>query len=355
MYASEKQFASWFKTEFVRQVSFLKVEGFKQQPPGVECAPDFIITAMHGNDRYCFIVEIKRAGYPQYIRSAIASMETYRKNHPDCYPIVAVPRIGEQGKKICEQYKVGYFDATGNVKIVSGSIAIEKECPRGKPAPLFIKTENQRQTLFSPKASRITKCILSQPDRKWFQKDLVAATGLSKGMVSRIVARLSEAGYVIKEKKWFTISNFDDLLSAWADTYAKRRQAVRRYYIWSRDPRKLMRSIAEKLKQKNVRYAFTQEAGASLVAPFSTFEIVSLYIESFDKFPAISLSAEEARRGFNVILFEPVDAELLKQARSINNMRVVDDFQLYLDLMENPLRGKKQAEHLLSAIQKKLL
>jgi len=150
------------------------------------------------------------------------------------------------------------------------------------------------------------------------------------------------------------LSNFDDLLSAWVDASAKRRQAQRRYYIWARNPQELMHRIAGELEQKNVQYAFTQEAGASLVAPFSTFEIVSLYIESFEKFPAASLAAEEVNKGFNIVLFEPVDTDIFRQSREISNQKAVDDLQLYLDLMKNPLRGEKQAAHLLSLVRKKL-
>jgi len=354
MYTSERELIRWLETAFIEKIPFLKLEKIEYLHSKNENVPDLILIATHANRRYHFCIEVKRAGYPQYIRSAIAVLEQFRKNNPHCYPIVVVPRIGEQGKMICDEHNVGYIDAVGNAKIVSGSIFIEKERSNDKTVPHFIKNEAYGQSIFSPKATRITKYILSEPEKRLFQKDIVAKTGLSKGMVSRIVKRMIDAGYVVEKEHGVLLSNFDDLLSAWVDVSAKRRQAEKRYYAWTRNPQELMHRISEKLEQKNVQYAFTQEAGASLVAPFSTFEIVSLYIESLEKFPAASLAAEDAKKGFNIVLFEPVDTDIFRQAREINNQKVVDDLQLYLDLMKNPLRGEKQAAHLLSVVRKKL-
>jgi hypothetical protein len=354
MYTSEKELIHWLKTAFIEKIPFLK-HGEIQYPNSKRGdTPDIILVSTHAKRKYHFCIEVKRAGYPQYIRSAIALLEQFRKNNPNCYPIVVTPRISEQGKIICDEHHVGYVDAIGNAKIVTGSIFIEKEHSSNIMIPSFIKNESHGQSIFSPKSTRITKYILSEPNRILLQKDIAAKTGLSKGMVSRIVKRMIETGYLVERERGVALSNFDDLLSAWVDASIKRRQAERRYYIWAQNTQRLMRNIAERLEQKKVQYAFTQEAGASLVAPFSTFEIVSLYIESFEKVPAAVLAAEDAKKGFNIVLFEPADTDIFRQAREIDNQKVVDDLQLYLDLMKNPLRGERQAVHLLSLLRKKV-
>jgi len=352
MYASEKKLFQWLETELKNRIPFLKGWKIKKVPKNNGTTPDFIVTAKHGNEQYCFCIEIKRAGYPQYIRSAIASLEDYKKAHPESYPVIVAPRIGEQAKMICAKHNVGYLDTAGNIKIVSGNIFIDKESSTDQ-LPDFLRDETQGQSIFSPKASRITKCLLSEPQRKWNQKEISAKSGLSKGMVSRIVKRMINAGYLIARNDRLVLSNFNDLLSAWVSASIKSRETVRHYYVWSQNPEQLMRNISEKLDRNKVRYAFTQEAGASLRAPFSTFEIVGLYIESFNEFPAPALSAEETAKGFNVVLIEPKDEGILTAAKKINGMKVADDLQLYVDLMKNPLRGAKQAAHLLSIIRGK--
>lgn len=352
MYAPEKKLFQWLETELKNLIPFLKSWKIKKVPKNNGTTPDFIVTAKHGNKQYCFCIEIKRAGYPQYIRSAIASLEDYKKAHPESYPIIVVPRIGEQAKMICNEHNVGYLDTAGNIKIVSGNIFIDKESPTGQ-LPDFLRDETQGQSIFSPKASRITKCLLSEPQRKWTQKEISIESGLSKGMVSRIVKRMINNGYLIANNGHLVLSNFDDLLSAWVSASIKSKETVKYYYVWAQNPKQLMRNLSEKLTRNKVKYAFTQEAGASLRAPFSTFEIVGLYIESFKGFPARVLSAEETAKGFNVALIEPKEEGILAAAKIINGMKVADDFQLYIDLMKNPLRGAKQAAHLLSIIRRR--
>lgn len=314
---------------------------------------DLVISARHKGEVYHFCIEIKRAGYPQYIREAVLRLKEIIKHNPSYYPVVVTPKIGEQGKKICNEHNMGYMDFEGNIKITTGSVFIEIEGK--KSAKLGIANDAaQRQSIFSPKASRITKCLLYEPQKKWLQKEISHKTGLSKGMVSRVVRRMIEAGYLIEEAGKLKLSSFDDLLSARLESSLKQRRVYKYYYVWSQNPQRLMQALSNELSRRGIKYAFTQEAGASLIAPFSTFDIVSVYIESFDKFPAEYFSAAETKKGFNLMLIESPDETIFTAARNIKGMKVVDNFQLYLDLRNNPLRGEKQAEHILKIIRKQL-
>lgn len=353
MYAAESKMIAWVKTELKLAMPFLDNWHVKPAPKGAASViPDMLIDAKLSGKPYSFCIEVKRSGYPQQIRDAVMVLENVRKERPYCYPIVAAPQLGSRAKAICDDHAMGYLDTAGNVKIATGGIIIEKSGTNGS-RPDFLKNEAQTQSVFSPRASRITKCLLNEPRRAWTQKDIVAKTGLSKGMVSRIVHRMISSGYLIEAKDKLTLSNYDDLLSAWVEAGIKSKESAKRFYVWSQNPKQLMALISQQLERKNVKYAFTQEAGASLRAPFSTFEIVALYIESFTDFPVAQLSAQQADKGFNVVLLEPKDEAIITHAQTRNGMKVADDLQLYIDLMKNPLRGQKQAEHLLSVIRKK--
>ena len=343
----EKRLLSWVENELKRRIPFLthwKIKRYEKNRR--DSIVDMLLTARYRDKIYHFCVKVKRAGYPQYVREGIFHLEEYRRGNPSYYSIIAVPRLGEQGKKICNKHKVGYMDFDGNMKIAFGSIHIEIEGKRGQPYAA------QRQSLFSPKAVRVTKCLLYEPHRVWMQKDIVRRTQLSKGMVSRIVKQMVEAGYLLEEANKLKLTNFDDLLSAWTEkTVLQRRENSKCYYVWAQNPQRLMRAIADEFSRRKIRYAFTQEAGASLIAPFATFDIVSLYIEAFDKFALDSLSASETKKGFNVVIFEAPDETLFEQARERKGMKVADNLQLYVDLKKNPLRGGKQAEHILNVIK----
>lgn len=350
MYIPEKRLILKVGGEFKRRIPFLSRWGITHNKKTRTASPDLLITARGNNNQaYCFCVEVKTAGYPQYIRDGIAILKKITGTNPSYCPVIVVPFIGERGKRICDENNVGYMDFGGNIKIVCQGLLIYTE---GKERPKEAAPINQ--SVFSPKAVRITKFLLSQVSAEWMQKDIVERTGLSKGLVSRIINKMIEAGYVIKKGEKFALTNFDDLFFAWIESEMRRRERKKNYYVWAQNPSKLMEALADKLSRNKIKYAFTQEAGASLVAPFATFDIVSVYIESLDKFPEKSLSASRADKGFNLTVIEAPDEYMFTRAQDRGGLKVADNLQLYADLKKNPLRGEKQAGHLLKLIKKEL-
>ena len=352
MYIPEKKLILWAGEEIKRRIPFLTDWRIIPKKERQNLTIDMLITARYKTQTYRFCIEIKRAGYPQYIREAIVRLEDFVRDNPSHYPIIVVPKLEEQAKFICKRHNVGYLDLFGNTKITYGSIFIETESKKEKKQYTQQQHITQKQSIFSPKATRITKCLLSEPHKKWLQKDIAYKTGLSKGMVSRIVRRMMEAGYLIEKDNKLILSNFDDLLTAWFEATLSRRENRKFYYVWAQNSQRLMQTISDELSRRQVKYAFTQEAAASLIAPFTTFDIVSMYIESFDKFPAHIFSATETRKGFNIVLVEAQDEAIFEDAQDIRGMKLVDNFQLYVDLKKSPLRGDKQAEHILNIIRK---
>ncbi|OGX31394.1 MAG: hypothetical protein A3D27_02530 [Omnitrophica WOR_2 bacterium RIFCSPHIGHO2_02_FULL_46_37] len=350
MYIPEKKLITQVEKEFRSRIPFLsrwKIE-YEKKVNGLKA--DMVITARYKEEIYYFCVEIKRVGYPQYVREAVYSLQELVKHNPAYYPVVVVPLISGQGIRICNERNTGYMDLTGNMKIAVGGIYVEKE---GKP-DYGREYSRPEQSIFSPKSSRISLCFLHGPQREFTRKDIMEKSGLSKGMVSRIVKLMTKTGYILEKANKLKLSNFNDLLSAWAESIINRRDIRRSYYVWAQSPRQLMRTVAESFSVAGIRYAFTQEAGASLVAPFSTFDIITAYIDSLNKFPAAELSATETSKGFNLVLIEPYDEVVLTSARSVLGMQVVDNLQLYADLKKNVLRGDKQAEHIRDIIGKEL-
>lgn len=349
MYIQEKRLMAKAGEELKKRIPLLSDWKVSKAHGHIKYAVDMLATAKFKGRRYHFCIEIKRAGYPQYIREGASALKKFiETNHSYC-PIIIVPFIGERGRKICDEYNIGYCDFSGNTKIVCGSIFIYTQ---GNERPKDAAPVSQ--SIFSPKAARITKFLLSRPNLKWIQRDIVRETGLSKGLVSRVVAKMSEDGFVTKKDGKLVLTNFNDLFSSWVESEARRRENKRNYYVWAQNPQKLMKSLAGKLFGAGINYAFTQESGASLVAPFATFDIVSVYVESLDRFPEKALSASRVEKGFNLTVIEAPDAYIFTRAREKGGLRVVDSLQLYADLKKNPLRGEKQAGHILTLIEKKL-
>jgi len=347
MYIQEKKLKTEAEKELKKRFPFLSHWEISRGKKMAEAVVDILATAKFNDKEYHFCVEAKRTGYPQYIREGILTLKKFTGANPSYYPVIVVPFISEQGKKICDEYNIGYIDFSGNAKIAYESIFI---CTQGVDRSK--ETKAISQSIFSPKSARITKFLLAKPHAEWIQRDIAGRTGLSKGLVSRIIAKMIDTGYVTKKDKKLMLANFDDLFSAWVESEMKRRERKKNYYVWAQNPPKLMEEVHSMLSRDKIKYAFTQEAGASLVAPFATFSIVSAYIESLDKFPVKLLSASEADKGFNLTVIEAPDEYIFMNARDKGGLKVVDNFQLYADLKKNPLRGEKQATHILALIKK---
>ncbi|PKM99207.1 MAG: hypothetical protein CVU78_07475 [Elusimicrobia bacterium HGW-Elusimicrobia-2] len=347
MYTHKNKLIADARKELEKRIPFLSrweiSRGGKTTPAGV----DILASAEFKGRKYRFCIGVKPAGYPQYIRSGILALKEFISSHPAYYPVMVVPVISGQGKKICDKYNIGYIDFSGNAKIAVESIFVSAQGSGRLKGAAAVS-----QSIFSPKAARITKMFLAEPKAEWIQRDIAGRTGLSKGLISRVINKMTEAGYVIKKDKKLALSNFDDLLSAWVESEANRRQAKKNYYLWAQNPQKLMEVVAGKLSGSKMKYAFTQEAGASLVAPFASFNIVTVYVDSLEKFPAKALSASPADTGFNLTVIEAPDDHMLLNAREKDGLKAADNFQLYADLKKNPLRGEKQAGHILALIRK---
>ena len=349
MYMRERKIIAEAGGILKKQLPFLSHWKLSFKRKDAQTAVDIVASATHGNQAYRFCIEARSAGYPQHIRSAAALLKKFAENNPSHCPLIFAPLISEQGEKICDEYGVGYFDLGGNTKISCGSVFVHTH---GTTRPEGASAASQ--SIFSPKSARITKFFLSRPSVKWAQKDIVSNTELSKGLVSRVVAKMIETGYVTRKDGKLALANFDDLLSAWVESEMRRRESKKHYYVWAQNPRQLMETVSAALSGRKIKYAFTQEAGASLVAPFATFDIVSVYIDSPDKFPEKALSASETDRAFNLTLIEASDQYIFTKAQNKGSMMVVDNLQLYADLKKNPLRGEKQADHILKILKKGL-
>ena len=349
MYIQEKKLIAEAGNVLKKQMPFLTNWKLSFEKKHTQTTVDIVAAAKYKNQIYRFCIEAKSAGYPQYIRAAAATLKKFVENNPSYCPLIVAPLISEQGKKICDEYGIGYLDLSGNAKISCGSVFVHTQ---GTKQPKGAVTASQ--AIFSPKSARITKLLLSRPSARWMQRDIASNTGLSKGLISRVVAKMIETGYVMRKDKKLALANFDDLFSAWVESEMKRRERKTHYYVWAQNPRKLMEMISATLSGRRIKYAFTQEAGASLVAPFAIFDIVSVYVESLDKFPEKALSASQIDKGFNLTLIEAPDQYIFTKAQNKNGMMVVDNLQLYADLMKNPLRGEKQADHILKILKKGL-
>lgn len=347
MQIPENTLKNYIEAVFTAEIPLLENRSISR----LDSCPDVIFTGKFKDREYRFFVEVKRSGYPENVRSAVERLKAMVGNEK-VYPLLFVPKISEEGKKICQKDKIGYVDLYGNVHIDTGEFYVHIEKDKLLDLAGFSNFMKNEQSIFSPRASRIPKAFLLGGNKQWTQKELTEKTGLSKGLVSRVVRQMGEQGMLINKSGHWTASQKDMLFSLWVENQMRRKERKKNYYAWSQFPEQLINSVSNALGAKNLNYAFTAEAGASRVAGFSTFGIVDVYVESLECFPNEEMMAVEKETGFNLVVREAYDKAVFTDSRRVNGVSVVDDLQLYADLKKNPLRGEKQAAFILDILKK---
>ena len=129
--------------------------------------------------------------------------------------LVVVPFMGRGGRALCAEAGVGWLDLSGNADVDAPGVRI---LVRGEPNRFG--RSGRPVSLFSPKASRIAHLFLERVGERLTQKEVVEATGLDKGQVSKRVRGLEEAELLDFDGARFGVLDPPLLLAAWEEVYA---------------------------------------------------------------------------------------------------------------------------------------
>jgi hypothetical protein len=110
-----------------------------------------------------------------------------------------------------------------------------------------------------------------------------------------------------------------------------------------------MAALAALGADRKWQYAITSFAASSLVAPFvrgvGSVEVYVPDAGAIDEWvKAMDLRPVES--GGNIVLLLPYDTGVFYRAQNVEGKSLVGNIQLYLDLSDNPGRGREQADFL---------
>jgi hypothetical protein len=114
-------------------------------------------------------------------------------------------------------------------------------------------------------------------------------------------------------------------------------------------PEQAMRLMCKRLAGARVDYALTGAAGASLVAPFVTaLPVLTMWIPAtVDPSELWRITeASPAEEGHNVVFRQSDGNAGLAFREQMAEMWIVNRFRLYVDLLDDPRRGREQADNL---------
>src|SRR5256885_3304972 len=304
---------------------------------------DLMLKFRLGEQEHTVVVEVSSLGQPRQIRGAVTRLAEIRRELPGAYPVAAAVYIGPQSARILKSHNLGYVDLSGNCYLALENVLIEKEGKRNiRPSTRPLRS------LFAPRATRVVRVLLVDSARAWRLEELARAASVSLGHAHNVVKRLEELAWVERDAdQRIRLGKPADLLESWSDSYTYRANEIASYVAPERVTGAFMSEIARVATAEGRRYAFTLNAGVSLVAPSLRVPVVHCYLEG-DPTPiaaALGLRATAEADGA-VHVLAPYDPGVFYGALEKGGLKVVCLPQLYADLFHYERRGRDQAEHL---------
>lgn len=285
-----------------------------------------------------WVFQVKASSQPGRVADTARRMRDLRRD--DTIPVLVVPHMTPAGARAAEEAGLSWIDLSGNAHIRSEDLYV-----RVQGRPNLFRSRGRPSSPFAPKSARVTRVLLEDPGRWWRQKELVTATGLDDGSVSRIVRRLDEELLLERRERELRPRDPDRLLDAWAQDYRFTHHDILTGHI-SGNGIELARDLAQRLDALDVRHAFTGLPAAWAIDHFARFRLTTVYVEGDPRDTAKRLELRQGSPGANVQLVGPDDSGIFIEEYPHDGLNCVSPAQVYLDLLHLPERAPEAAEHL---------
>jgi hypothetical protein len=303
---------------------------------------DLLIKFKMGPTEHKLALEITSLGQPREIRQAMTRLGEIRRDLPETYPLAVSQYISPQSGALLKRNGFGYLDLSGNCYMSFGNVLIQKE---GKPN---LRPSNRPlKSLFAPRATRVVRALLVDPQHAWRLEEVAKTADVSLGHAHNVVKRLEQLSWIGRdEHQRIQLTRPGDLLDGWVDSYSYRLNRMETYFSPERVTRRLIGDIAGAAHAGGLRYAFTLHSGASLVAPNVRLPAIHCYLEGNAVSIARALGLRPGEGEGNVYLMTPYDGGVFHAPIEKGGVVVVSLPQLYADLYHYERRGREQAAYL---------
>lgn len=339
---SEKEIITLLPRRLAKILPDVKVE--KIESPNRNSLWDIAIKIKVGNSLKWLRCEVKAKGEPWYLYQAIGQLNQAPEVKDGDYPVVIVPFISEQGRKVCKEGGIGYIDLAGNIFLKFGSVLVEKafiEKPTGK-----FKRKPTFRMPFASKSSRVLRVLLENPKKVWTFPSLSREAEANIRTAFSVVDILKEKGFIDKKRGAIKLTKSEAMLDYWAENYDFRNNQILSYFSFTRTFDEFLGKLKELSGDKKFNYALTLHSGAALIAPFVRFKDVHFYIQRESEAWVKKLNLRPVESGGTIHLVIPYDEGVFYNRQLVDNVSVTCNTQLYIDLINYPARGKEQADFL---------
>jgi len=264
--------------------------------------------------------------------------------------MVVASFISEAAAESLVKRGIGYWDASGNCRISSGALYIER-----KGFPNRYARQASQGSPFTRAGQRLLRPLLDPEciGRRWTLRDLAKAAhpGVSLGQAHALAKVLENQNHIDRGPEGITVRDPAALLRAWArEAKAPRLTQRRLYSSLSQDAfRKRFEEVLPALPGLNA--ALASFTAASEWAPFVRQHRNFLYWSGDLKPLQEALDIQVVPNGENVVATLAPD-EGIFYGRKPGQPPVTCPVQTFIDLIHAGGRGEEAAEHLFERILK---
>ena len=158
--------------DLLGRVPFLKVKSFQRMAEVFGSQPDWLVEVEVGDRRWVLVVEGKQHGQPREVRNGLLQLQRFQDQTPgkSCYGVMVATFLSAESAHLCTQAKVGYADLAGNARLSFDQVFIELQV-----ADNPFRVKRHLRSLFTAKAGRVLRVLLTPPLRAWKVTELAAA------------------------------------------------------------------------------------------------------------------------------------------------------------------------------------
>ena len=334
--------------ETLREVPFLQRTRIRHEVKIGRAEADMLITFQVGRKERRLICEVKTNGQPRVARQACLNLRALASGNDSDYPVFVAPYISEDAAAICKEYGVGYFDLSGNCLLEFDHVYIRRQ---SYPNPSIRRRD--LRSLYSPKAERILRVLVTAGPRPWKTQELAEEAKVSLGQVANIKKLLGDREWIDIDEKGLTMRSFENaispLLNEWTSYYQFDRNTGLDLYSLKSVP-EIEAGLTETAKKLSLMVGFTAFSGASRLAPAVRYQKATAYVLGDLELVAEVAGLKPVGSGANATLLRPYDEGLLYGLHEIDQAPIVSPVQLYLDLRQIKGRGEEAADALLEEV-----
>lgn len=326
------------------KASFMKLAGIERDKDINGLRPDLLVELELPKGRQTLIAELKTNGQPRFAREAANQLARYLDVLPGAYGIFIAPFVSSESAAICKGEGIGYIDFAGNCKLSFGTVYIEQ-----KGNPNVFAEKRDLRSLYSPKAERVLRVLLSRPRETWKVKDLANEADVSLGLVSNVKKLLDAREWLNYTPDGLSLGEPMKLLGEWSENYDFRKNEVRDFYSM-KSASEIEADIADTCERNDLRYALTAFSGAARLAPSVRYQRAMVYVEESLEDKIADLGLKPVSSGANISLLYPYDEGVFYGLKTADSLLIASPVQIYLDLIGFRGRGEEAAEALLREV-----